>query len=211
MFMSHNKYKGEEENAPPLPETLPYAMYLKSIDDIQQASWTRKLYKFLNGLDLSISPHVNMVFGDSNHTELVLNWIIAAYVRLHPPLHNIMVLSVDQPLCDLLEFKKVKVTCIAVPPQSFLASAGHDSYEQGIKTRFIVLRVMNFWGYDVASYDCDAVIRRNPQPLYDGYPEAQIFTAASYNPPASPDIWGFSICGGTLFVKSHPSTGMQVI
>jgi len=41
-----------------------------------------------------------MGFGDSNHTDLVLNWIIAAHLRLDPPLHNIRVLSVDQPLCD---------------------------------------------------------------------------------------------------------------
>jgi len=133
-----------DDTSPSLPKTLPYAVLLKLTYEIQKALWTSQLYQFLKSLNCSMSPHVNMVFGDSNHIETMLNWIIAAHVRLDPPLHNIMVLSIDQPLCDFLVSKKVPVTCIAVPPQSFLASAGPQSYDQGIKTRLLVLRLINF-------------------------------------------------------------------
>ena len=205
--VSPSKTPQNKHKTPPLPQTLPYAKYLKSIEGIQRASWTTQLYDYLKNLKHSISPHVNMVFGDSNHMDLVLNWIIAAHVRLDPPLHNILVLSVDQPLCDLLISKKVPVACIAVPPESFLASTGTQSYEEGIKSRFMVLRLMNFWGYDVASYDSDAVILRNPQHLYESRPDVQVFAGSSYNPPFIANVWGFSACGGTLIVRSHPSTG----
>ena len=160
-----------DDTSPPLPKTLPYAVLLKPTYEIQKALWTSQLYQFLKSLNHSISPHVNMVFGDSNHTELVLNWIIAAHVRLDPPLHNIMVTSIDQPLCDFLVSKKVPVTCIAVPPQSFLASTGRETYKQGIKTRLLVLRLINFWEYDVASYDSDAVLLHNPQHFFDRNPD----------------------------------------
>ena len=132
---NHNTSHAHGDTLLSFPKTLPYPTLLKPSYEIQKALWTSQLYQFLKSLNCSISPHVNMVFGDSNHTEIMLNWIIAAHVRLDPPLHNIMVLSVDQPLCDFLVSKKVPVTCIAVPPQSFLASTGPVSYDQGIKTR----------------------------------------------------------------------------
>ena len=212
MFLSKNTYINKEVKVPLLPESLPYAACLKSVHDIQQASWTIQLYVFLKSFNHSISPHVNMVFGDSHHMDLILNWIIAAHLRLNPPLHNIMVLSVDQPLCDFLASKRLQVVCIAVPIESILACTENTSYEQVIKARLMVLRVINFWGYDIASYDSDAILHRNPQHLFDKNPDVQVFGGASYVPQRFADFWGvdrFAVCGGTLIVRSHPSTGMQ--
>ena len=195
------------DGIPSLPKTLPYVKYLKRKNDIQQALWITHLYQFLHNLNKSISPQVNMVFGDSDHMDLVLNWIIAAHVRLNPPLHNIMVLSLDQTLCDFLESKKLPVACIAVPPESFLESTGSKSWELGVKSRFIVLRLINFWGYDVASYDSDAVLLRNPQPLYDSHPDVKLFAGSGTYPYTISRKWGFIFCAGVIFVRSHPSTG----
>ena len=199
----------EEEKIPSLPKTLPYAEDLKKIHDIQRAKWTTHLYQFLQSLNKSINPQVNMVFGDSDHLELVLNWIIAAKVRLDPPLHNIMVLSLDQPLCDFLASKKLPVACIAVPPKSFLNnSSKHSSYGSGIKCRFVVLRIINYWGYDVASYDSDAVLLRNPQPFYDSNPDVKLFAGSGTYPNTISNQWGFSLCACVLLVRSHASTGL---
>ena len=191
-----------------VPKSLPYRKYMKRPEGIQQAVWTSQLYQFLTSLNRSISPHVNMVLGDSHHMDLVMNWIIAAYVRLNPPLHNIMVISIDQKLCDFLVSKEVPVTCIVILPETFLASTGPESYAQGIKTRLLVLRLINFWGYDVASYDSDAILLRNPQHLYDKHPDVQLFAGSVRHPPDVVAQWGFTLCGGTLIVRSHPSTGI---
>ena len=207
----YNSSHAHEGTLPPLPTTLPYPSLLKETHEIQKTLWVTQLYQFLQSLNHSISPHVNMVFGDSNHIELVLNWIIAAHVRLDPPLHNIMVISVDQPLCDFLVSKKVPVTCIAVPPQSFLASTGLVSYDQGIKPRLVVLRLINFWGYDVASYDSDAVLLHNPQHYFDSNPDVQLFAGSVKVPWDVSELWGFTISGGTVIVRSHHSTGTQTI
>ena len=197
-----------EEKIQVLPNTMPYAAKLKSTVALQQAMWTTHLYRFLQSLNKSISPQVNMVFGDSDHMDLMLNWIIAAHVRLNPPLHNIMVLSLDQPLCDFLASKKLPVVCIAVPPKSFLASPGHKSWDQGVSCRFVVLRIINYWGYDVASYDSDAVLLRNPQPLYDSNPEVKLFAGSATFPDDISNQWGFSLCSCVLLLRSHPSIGM---
>jgi len=148
-----------------------------------------------------------MVFGDSDHLELVLNWIIAAHVRLDPPLHNIMVLSLDQPLCDFLESKQLLITCIAVQPKSFLKSYEHKSWGQGIKCCTLVLHIINFWEYDVASYDSDVVLQ-NPQPLYDSNPDVKLFAGSGAYPSAISNQWGFSLCFCVLLLRSHPSIGM---
>ena len=194
---------------PPLPETLPYPALIKRTPKIRKALWTSQLYQFFKSLNCSISPHVNMVLGDSKHIELVLNWIIAAHVRLDPPLHNIIVISIDQPLCDLLVLKEVPVTCITILPETFLASTGPESYQQGIKTRLLVLRLINFWGYDVASYDSDAVLLRNPQHFFDSNPDVQLFAGSVRVPWDVSNLWGFAICGGSVIVRSHHSTGMS--
>ena len=198
----------DEGKIPFLPNTLPYTSSLRSTDALQQELWTTHLYQYLQSLNKSISPQVNMVFGDSDHMELVLNWIIAALVRLDPPLHNIMVLSLDQSLCDFLASKKVPVACIAVPPESILASPGPKSWGQGVASRFLVLRIINFWGYDVASYDCDAVLLRNLQPLYDSNPDVKLFAGSGTSPSAMSNQWGFSLCSCVLLLRSHPSIGM---
>ena len=211
--MDEDKDKNEEKE-PSFPETLPYPIDLKKIDEIQKELWITHLYQFLRSLNKSISPQFNMVFGDSDHKETVLNWIIAALVRLDPPLHNIMVLSIDQPLCDFLASKMLPVTCIAVPPKSFLNQTVYSKlspYGSGIRCRFVVLRIINFWGYDVASYDSDAVLLRNPQPLYDSNPDVKLFAGSDTYPNPISNQWGFSLCAGVLFLKSHPSTGMYTV
>ena len=192
---------------PPMPYTLPYAT--SCVRRIRSSQWVTQLYQFLQSLNKSISPQVNMVFGDSDHMELLLNWIIAAHVRLDPPLHNIMVLSVDQPLCDFLASKKLPVACIAVPPESFLVptSLRPKSWEQSIKSRLVVLRIINFWGYDVASYDSDAVLLRNPQSLYDNNPDVKFFAGTGTFPQYISNQWGFTVCGCVLVLRSHRSVG----
>ena len=208
--MDEDKDKNEEKE-PSFPETLPYPIDLKKIDEIQKAMWITHLYQFLQSLYKSISPQFNMVFGDSDHKETVLNWIIAALVRLDPPLHNILVLSIDQRLCDFLASKMLPVTCIAVPPSSILNQSQYSqntTYARGIRCRFVVLRIINFWGYDVASYDTDAPLLRNPQSLYDSNPDVKLFAGSDIYPYPLSDQWGFTLCAGTLFLRSHPSTGV---
>ena len=201
-------YTTDEGRIPSLPKTLPYARDLREIDDLQKATWTAHLYQYLQSLNKSISPQLNMVFGDSDHMDLVLNWIIAAHVRLDPPLHNILVLSLDQSLCDFLESKKLPVACIAVPLKSFL-KLKHKTWGQGVKCRTLVLRIINYWGYDVASYDSDAVLLRNPQPVYDRNPDVKLFAGSGIHPESLSKQWGFSLCGCVLCLRSHSSTGMR--
>ena len=200
---------------PSIPADMPYPEDIKSREELQKTESVSKLYDFILNLDKSVSPHVNMVFGDSEHTNLVLNWIIAAMLRLEPPLQNVMVISLDRPLCDTLTAKKLPLTCIVVSIECIFQSNVYDGGERGwlkgTMVRHPVLRLINYWGYDVASYDSDAVLLRNPQPLYEERPHMSVLASSSFYPKVLASEWGFVACTGALILRSSPSTGKWTV
>ena len=194
---------------------MPLVKYIKNREELQKTQWVSLLYKFLQTLDKSVSPHVHMVYGDSNHARLVENWITAAVIRLKPPLHNLIVLSLDYSLCNQLLSKNFSLTCIPVPPQSLIVAhpnGTNTTWSSATMTRQIVLRLINYWGYDVASYDSDAVLLHNPQVLYDAQPNVDVLSASStFFPRSLCYKWGFNLCTGTLMLRASPAVGVYIL
>ena len=183
-------------------DSLPHHKYLKSAREIKEAPWVATLHQYLLTLNKSVSPHVHFVFGDYKHRMIVLNWVVTATVKLEPPLHMVMVLSLQQPLCDFLEnstynIHPPQVTCITAPVDTVLLSPTEDAWIAALMVRQIVLRLINFWGYDVAAYDSDAVVLENPQELYQQY-HHDLLASASVWPDYLAKPWGFTLCPGTL-------------
>ena len=75
------------------------------------------------------------------------------------------------------------------------------------------MRFLNHWGYDVANYDVDAIVARNPEPLYyDTFKESGVIGSHGHFPSRIQDIWGGStMCAGAFMVKSGPETGESAI
>ena len=212
---AHVESKQRLQTLPSIPADMPFPEDLKSREELQKSECVSKLYNFLLSLDKSVSPHVNMVFGDSQHTNVILNWIIAAMLRLEPPLHNVMVISLDHLLCDTLTAKKLPLTCIAVSVECIFVSSiyigSQLGWEKRMMVRHPVLRLINYWGYDVATYDSDAVLLRNPQPLYDERPHVSVLASVTNWPPEQAREWGFVVCPGVLVLRSSPSIGKWVV
>ena len=214
--LSQRDFK-EVPSLPYIPkyDIMPLVKYIKNREELQNTEWVSLLYNFLRTLDRSVSPHVNVVFGDSNHSRLLENWITAAMIRLKPPLHNLMVLSLDYSLCNQLLSRKIPHTCIPVPPQSLIVAhpnGTNTTWSSAMMIRQIVLRLINYWGYDVASYDSDAVLLHNPQVLYDAQPYVDVFSASSKGFPWSLSAkWGFNLCGGILMLRASPEVGVYIL
>ena len=195
----------------PEHDTMPFQTYLKSREELQKTEWVSTLHNFLQTLDKSVSPHVNLVFGDDDHRHLVLNWITAALMVLEPPLHNAMVLSLDHSLCDFLTTRKLPLTCIAVPVESVIIlnlRGKSNQWSLGLMVRLPVLRLINYWGYDVAAYDSDAVLLCNPQVLFTERPNMDVFSTAGTFPHDVSKQWGFTLCAGTIILRATPAVGM---
>ena len=198
----------------PEPDTLPYRKWRKSTEDRDTTqTWAVALRDYLSMLDKDISPHVNLVLGDYKHRMLVLNWVVAAAVKLEPPLHNILVISLQQGLCDFLANSTYishlsNITCIVVPVDTIFSSKSNDDgWLKSLMVRPVVLRLINYWGYDVATYDSDAVVLKNPQELYKRHPH-DILSSANIWPEYQAKPWGFTLCAGVMVLRASSATGI---
>ena len=211
------RYYKEPPSLPSIPkyDTMPLVKYIRSREELQSTEWVSLLYNFLQTLNKDVSPHVNLVYGDSNHIHLLENWITAAVRRLKPPLHNVMVLSADYSLCNQLLSWNISLTCIPVPDESLIVAYPKGSavtWSSAMMKRPIVLRLINYWGYDVASYDTDAVLFHNPQVLYNAQPYVDVFSASTKDFPKSvSDKWGFNLSGGALMLRASPAVGVYIL
>ena len=76
--------------------------------------------------------------------------------------------------------------------------------------RLTFFRLMSHWGYDVVMYDSDAVVLKNPQPLFDANEEVELVGSAGKGPDSIGHVWGRTICTGVLLMRSSPDLGMYV-
>ena len=202
------------------PVSMPFLKYLRNSKEVEKSGWVTQLRTFLKTVDKRAgSPHVNMVFGDSEHKLLVLNWVAASLVNLNPPLRNVLVLSLDHKLCSFLTSRDLPVTCMAVPAESLFSQQGGGgrqgrrkgrTWKIGTMVRPPVIRLISYWGYDVASYDSDAVPLINPQSLYQRRPDVHLFSAAGTFPLTTSKRWGFTLCTGTLLFRASIAIGKTI-
>lgn len=177
---------------------------------ILRLPWVTRLHQLLVLTSGNKSPQINLVVADHHSIELLLNWLIAALVRLTDPLQNVVILGLDKFVCDLLQ--PHNITCLYINPGTFIREdSGYFGFSRlftAPQTRLLVARLINYWGYSFASYDTDAVILKNPQPLYDKYKEVNVIAGAAGRWPYwSIEEWGFAVCLGAILVRSGPATG----
>ena len=197
-----------------LPEknSLPFRNYIISVEELRKVRWVTELHNHLLTLNKSVSPHLNMVFGDYLHKHLVLNWLYGALVGLKTPLTSVLVLSLDQLLCDIVESRasSLPVSCITATFETTMDFDHKSEWQSRLMVRLLVLRLINHWGYDVATYDSDAVILKNPQDLYDQHLYTDLIASASIWPENIAAEWGFTLCAGVLFLKATSPMGIYI-
>ena len=173
--------------------------------------WVLKLKEYVTTLPRDPDPQVNMVVADMSCLRLLLNWLIAALVRLSIPLHNVVVLALEAKVCDILTPRKLN--CLYTDPKSLIEQPKTEIYLfskhfVGVQTRLLAARLINYWGYSFASYDTDAIVLRNPQELFDAHRDVEVIGgAAQYWPPWAAQKWGFALCPGAMMIRSNKSTG----
>ena len=105
----------------------------------------------------------------------------------------------------------VPVTCITAPVETIIEFDHKGQWVTALMGRTLALRLINYWGYDVATYDSDAVILKNPQVLYDDRAQFNLIASASIWPPHISREWGFALCAGVLYIKASSATGRLYI
>ena len=193
------------------PFSLPVPFATLPLDRILHTEWLQALKDFLHTLKPDSGP-VTIVSSDYKYSEVLLNWLISALVQVDRPLSNVLVLSLDSSLHALLQGRGF--ACIHVPPESLLTPAliaklkYHVAFTQVHILRLTVMRLVNHWGFDVANYDTDAIIMKNPEPLYyHQYKSSDFIGSYGHFPQEMQREWGIAVCIGVVMTKSSKQTG----
>ena len=175
----------------------------RPVPEVLNASWVWPLLKFLSSVD---SKQITLVLANTAYQEVLLNWLISATVVVEPPIENILVVSLDRILYRMLQQKGIDT--IYVEYTSILNDGHRFSryFEQIMMIRLGFMRLINRLGYDCAMYDIDAIILKNPQPLYEKY-KSDIVGSRGALPKQLLKRWHVTICIGAVFIRSNPKTG----
>lgn len=200
--------------------TLPVPKATLAIYDLIRQQWMEDLRAYLH----KIHPHnsnnslISIVSCDSKFKGFLLNWLISATIDTHPPLRNILVLSLDQPLHRTLVkhgFDSVYIDSkeLLMP---FLLSELQASNRPGFHVvmilRLTVMRFLTHWGYDAANYDTDAIILKNPEHhYYADFNSTDIIGSRGKFPTKVFDVFGLTLCAGVFVIKSSPETGESFV
>ena len=181
----------------------------KPVSEVMQAEWVHPLLKILNRFSKR-SKQVTLVLANHAYQDVLLNWLISAMVVAKPPIENILVVALDKQLYELLQ--KRQVPSIFVPSSSILNMKHSFSryFEIVMMIRLGFMRLINRLGFDCAMYDIDAVILKNPQPLYDK-DKSDIIGSRGGFPKQLMTKWQVTICIGAVFICSNTRTGRYTL
>ena len=177
---------------------------VRPIAQVAGAPWVQSLRLHLDTLD---NKQIDMVTSNEAYKDVLLNWLISATVRSNMSLSRILVISLDNSLHLLLQRKKIP--SVFLPPESLLNPSAKfsEAFEKVMMIRLAVMRLLNYWGFDVANYDTDAIILKDPQPLYDDLAGSDIIGSVGKIPEDLIAEWGITICIGVVVLRSSERTG----
>ena len=186
----------------------PHDVY-KPVSKVMQAEWVDPLLTILDRFSKR-SKQVTVVVANHAYQEVLLNWLISAVVVAKPPIENILVVALDKQLYELLQ--KRQAPSIFVPSFSILNTKHRFSryFEIIMMIRLGFMRLMNRLGFDCAMYDIDAVILKNPQPLYERH-KSDIIGSRGELPKQLMRKWKVTICIGAVFIRSNTRTGRYAL
>ena len=171
---------------------------------VAQTQWIYNLRRILSTMK---SKQISLVTSNAQYTDVLLNWLISATVRSGMPLDNIIVISLDEMLHKLLTRRAI--LSVFLPPFSLLNPDAYFGapFERVMMIRLTVMRIINHLGFDVANYDTDAIILRDPQPLYSNLSGYDVIGSVGKIPDDLAREWGITICIGVVLLRASRRTG----
>lgn len=186
------------------PFHIPQPLFSKPERLVMHSSWVTELQDFLGSIR---GNQVSLVTASIEHQDVIVNWLISASLVAEPPLESILCLCLDEPLHWLLlgrGFPSLFVSAsMVINPMSEVTR----TFSQVHIVRLTVLRLMTHYGYDVVNYDCDAILLKNPQILFDKHKDADIIGTFGKGPYYFFRKWGVTLNTGVMLLRSNPRVG----
>ena len=184
---------------------FPHPKTMELINVIEQSNWIQELRSIL--LKWQGKRQIVMVTSNSAYKEVLLNWLISAVLVAAVPLKHILVVAHDEAVWHLLHGRGL--TSVFVPPSSlFKKSAEVSLFGQIMFTRISVMRLLNHWGFDVAMFDTDALLLKNPWLLFEQFTDSGIVASMGKFPSELSVEWGTALCVGVILIRNSNQTGI---
>lgn len=186
------------------PFTFPQPAFSLPADILLHSRWVTDLQDYLR---TARGRTISVVTATVEHTDVLLNWLIAAYVKIAEPLQNVMVISMDAKLHSILVSRGFDSLYVhkdmVVSPDADVPRV----FSQVHVVRLAVVRLMNHYGYDVINYDCDAILLRNPQPVFDEYRDTDLIGTFGKGPNVLYEKWGVTLNTGVMVMRANSNIG----
>lgn len=188
---------------------FPQPQVMKPLEEIRDLPWMHSLHAYLQSLGNNMQQ-VNLLTSNFKYVDVLLNWLISAVVRSGIPIKSILVLSMDSATHGIME-RKGFCSILITPSTLFSPRIKFSSPFEGVMMlRLTLMRIINHFGFDVAIYDTDAIMLRDPQEVFDSMSDADIIGSVGTIPQDLFKEWRVTICIGVVMVKSTFRTGEEV-
>ena len=190
------------------PFHFPQPRFSKSTQELLQSKWVVQLQDYLRTVN---GKQVSIVTSSIEHTDILFNWLISAYLVADPPLKNILVLTLDKSLHDLAQnhgFESLYVSPeMVIDPKAKITRV----FSQVHIVRLAVVRLMNHYGFDIVNYDCDAILLKNPQTIFDSHKDVDLIGTFGKGPSHLFAKWGVTLNTGVMLLRSSAKLGERFL
>ena len=166
--------------------------------------WVRDLYDEVKQLT---GRQVTLLVSDRKYLDVLVNWLAHSILYASQPVDSILIIALDTFTYTVLRHKGFH--SVYVQPHAVVNSKPTGNTLAYIWiTRLTVIRLLNYWKYNVFVIDSDAVMMRNIQPVLDRFSTSDIITSGGYFPSKLRYKWNApTMCMGAILFKSSPATG----
>ena len=184
---------------------------IKPVRELLEMHWMKDLTDILSKRS---SKQVIFLIVEKEYFATLLNWLVAFEMSTkNSKLDDILIFSLDERVCNILKDKaELSTVCLhfdqIIRHYNILYRTKYLATWDIIIVRMALVRLLNHWGYNVLVIDLDAIVLKDPFPLLDKYPDADIITSFSIT-SLRPNIRG--ICFGFLLLKSTDKVGKLLL
>ena len=182
---------------------FPFNNLVQNVDYMLRTKWVQSVQMYLTQLT---KKEVILVSVNEAFLETLLNWLSAVKLHTQIPFSNILILSMDRRVHISLN-KRGIFSILLDDDLIFPYTNLHSSFSHIWIKRCTVTRLLNHWGYDVIMMDLDAIILKDPRPLFENFKDSDIIGSSGRYPFDLYRRWGVTLCMGVVMFRSTSAIG----
>ncbi|CAH1783088.1 unnamed protein product [Owenia fusiformis] len=162
---------------------LPFENFFKPFSELKHTKFFQELQDTLELFPTKIVHSIGITY---LYIPSFINWMVVARQLCTPPIgEKILVYTQDIEVCEFLNDKKINVICLHYDIDELRTtdnvtvkfSSRKENTEQRQMmwiARVLLWRLVNYLGYDIVTFDTDALPIHHPSVVFDKFPGADL-------------------------------------